>query len=68
MQLTLAVFVIGGIWGQITAYRLFSGIQGDLNNDNVFFMLFLGEFVIGLCLIFSSAFALRQKERNERPQ
>jgi hypothetical protein len=68
LQVTLATLVVGSIWGQMSAYRSLSGIRGNLNDDNVFFALFLGEFVIGLCLIFSSAFELRRKERNEHPQ
>jgi hypothetical protein len=68
VQVTLAALVVGNIWGQMSVYRSLSGIRGNLNDDNVFFALFLGEFVIGLCLIFSSAFELRRKVRNEHPQ
>jgi hypothetical protein len=68
VQLTAAVIIVGDILGQMSAYRSLSGIRGNLNDDNVFFALFLGEFVIGLCLIFSSAFALRRKERSEHRQ
>jgi hypothetical protein len=67
-QLTLVVIIGGDIVGQMILYRSLSGIRSNLSNDNVFFILFLGEFVIGLCLIFSSAFALRRKERNEHRQ
>jgi hypothetical protein len=65
VQLTLAVIIGADALGQISAYRSLSGIHGNLDNDNVFFVLLLGECVIGLCLTFSSAFALRRKEQNE---
>jgi hypothetical protein len=64
-QLTFAALIVGDILGQMTAYRSLSGIRGNLNDDNVFFTLFIGECVVGLCLMFYSAFALRRKERNK---
>jgi hypothetical protein len=51
---------------QIQLYRSLTGIR-VLKNDHFFISTFVGEYVVGICILLTSARELRRKEERSTP-